>query len=586
MAGDVRSVTVPDAPISGGAPPLVTPQKRRLDLSKGAWVLVAAILLFMVVVPLLWIFLASVHADRDGRLTLANYGEAFMKPIYLQPIRNSLLLASLVAVLAVAFGTVMAWAVSRTDVPGRNLIRMLVFAAFVTPSFLGATAWIFLAAPNSGWLNRGWVALTGAQSGLLNIYSLGGAIFVVAMYSYPYAFAFVSSALELIPSDMERSAALLGAGWLATTWRITLPLVRPAIIAGALMSFLEAIAEFGTPAFLLIPARTQVMTTQMYLFFQYPTRSNLAAAYAIPLLIVTVSLFFVQQQLLKRGRFATVGGKGGVRQPFRLGRWRWLIFAICMVPPLFSLILPYAALLATSLSRTWGRGPVPANLTFHWYRWALVDNLAARLAIQHSLTYAAVAATIATALALFTAYVASRRLLPGAQILAYFAMAPFVVPGIVLAIGFFAAYARPPVVLYGTAWMLIVAFATRFLPIAYSGSESALRSIDLELENAARTLGSTQLHTFGRITLPLLRRSVLANWLMVFIPSLRELSSAVFLFTPATAVITTVIFDLSDAGNFEPVSTLGIIMMALTFGLVAVAYRLFGGTVLVQRQRA
>jgi iron(III) transport system permease protein len=586
MAGDVRSVTGPDAPLSVGAPSLVTTQETRLDLSKGAWVLVAAILLFMVVVPLLWIIFASVHADLDGHLTLANYLEAFTKPMYVDPIRNSLLLASLVAVLAVAFGTVMAWAVSRTDVPGGNLVRMLVFAAFVTPSFLGATAWIFLAAPNSGWLNRGWVALTGAPTGLLNIYSLGGAIFVVALYSYPYAFAFVSSALELVPSDMERSAALLGAGWLATTWRITLPLVRPAIIAGALMSFLEAIAEFGTPAFLLIPARTQVMTTQLYLFFQYPTRPNLAAAYAIPLLVVTASLFFVQQQLLKRGRFATIGGKGGVRQPFRLGRWRWLIFAICMIPPFFSLILPYVALLATSLSRTWGRGPVPANLTVHWYRWALVDNLAARLAIQHSLTYAAVAATIATALALFTAYVASRRLLPGARILGYVAMAPFVVPGIVLAIGFFAAYARPPLVLYGTAWMLIVAFATRFLPIAYSGSESALRSIDVELENAARTLGSTQLHTFGRITFPLLRRSVLANWLMVFIPSLRELSSAIFLFTPATAVITTVIFDLSDAGNFEPVSTLGIIMMALTFGLVAVAYRLFGGTVLVQRQRA
>ncbi len=575
-----------DAPVSVVARPRDLGRRRRLDLSLGAWLLAAAVLFFMVAVPFLWIFIASVHADQNESLTLTNYVEAFTKAIYLQPIRNSLILASLVAVIAVVFGTVTAWAVSRTDIPGRNLIRMLVFAAFVTPSFLGATAWIFLAAPNSGWLNRGWVALTGAHSGFLNIYSLSGGIFVVAMYSYPYVFAFVSSALELIPSDMERSAALLGADWLGTTWRITLPLVRPAIIAGALMSFLEAIAEFGTPAFLLIPARTQVMTTQLYLFFQYPTRPNLAAAYAIPLLTVTVSLFFLQQHLLKRGRFTTVGGRGGVRQPFRLRRWRWPIFAICMIPPFFSLILPYAALLATSLSRTWGRGPVPANLTFHWYRWAMVDNLAARLAIQHSLTYAAVAATIATVLALFTAYVAGRRLLPGAQILAYFAMAPFVVPGIVLAIGFFAAYARPPVVLYGTAWMLIVAFATRFLPIAYSGSESALRSIDLELENAARTLGSTQLRTFGRITLPLLRRSVLANWLMVFIPSLRELSSAVFLFTPATAVMSTVIFDLSDAGNFEPVSALGIIMMALTFGLVAVAYRLFGGSVLVQRQRA
>jgi iron(III) transport system permease protein len=549
----------------------------------GAWLLVAAVLLFIVVVPLFWIFVASVHADADNRLTLANYVEAFTKPIYLRPIENSFLLAGSVAVVAVIVGTGMAWATSRTDIPGREVLRLLVFAAFVTPSFLGATAWIFLAAPHSGWLIRAWVALTGAPRGPFNIYSLGGAVFVIALYSYPYAFAFVNNALEMVPSEMERSAALLGAGWARTTWRITLPLVRPAILAGALMSFLEALAEFGTPAFLLIPARQQVMTTQLYLFFQYPTRPNLAAAYAVPLLAVTAGLFLLQQRLLRRGRFTTVSGKGGVREPFRLGPWRWPVFLLCAAPPALSLVLPYAALVATSLSRTWGRGPVPGNLTLQWYRWALVDNLAARQAIQHSVTYAAAAATIATVLAVVTAYTSSRRLLPGAWVLGYVAMAPFVVPGIVLAIGFFAAYARPPIVLYGTGWMLVVAFATRFLPVAYAGSEAALRGIDVDLEHAARTLGCGQLRTFRRITLPLLRRSVLASWLMTFIPSLRELSSAVFLFTPATAVMTTLIFDLSDYGNYEPVSTLGIIMMALTFGLVALAYRLFGSTVLVRR---
>jgi iron(III) transport system permease protein len=493
---------------------------RRLDPSLAAWLIAAAILLFMVVVPLAWIFAASVRSDRDESLTLSNYAEAFSKGIYLAPIRNSLLIAAAVAVIATAIGAVLSWAVSRTDMPGRGFIRISTFAAFATPSFLGATAWIFLAAPNSGWLNRAWAALGGKER-LFDVYSVPGAIFVIALYSYPYTFAFASSALELIPSEMERAAALLGARWPQITWRITLPLVRPALIAGALLSFLEAIAEFGTPAFLLIPAGKQVITTQLYLFFQYPSRPNLAAAYAIPLLLVTAGLFLLQQRLLRRGRFTTIGGKGGSREPFRLGLWRWPLFAVCIVPPLCSLVLPYAALFSTSLCRAWGRGPVPGNLTLEWYRWALVENDAARSAIGHSLSYAAAAATIATILAVFTAYVSQRRLLPGARILAFLAVAPFVVPGIVLAIGFFSAYARPPLVLYGTAWMLIVAFATRFLPIAYSGSESALRSIDVELENAARTLGCTPLRTFRRITLPLLKRSVLAAWLTTFIPSLR-----------------------------------------------------------------
>jgi iron(III) transport system permease protein len=575
---------VAEASVSPATVPQVREHKRGLDWSVAVWVLMAAILLFMVIVPLAWIFVGSVHADDDGRLTVANYAEAFSRAMYLRPIYNSLILASFVAAFALICGTGLSWAVSRTDMPGRSLVRGLVFAAFVTPSFLGAAAWIFLAAPNSGWLNRGWVALSGAERGPLNIYSLPGAIFVIALYSYPYTFALASNALEMIPSEMERSAALLGASWWRVSWRITLPLVRPALIAGALLSFLEAIAEFGAPAFLLIPAGQQVVTTQLYLFFQFPTRPNLAAAYAMPLLLVTAGLFFAQQKLLGRRRFTTLAGKGAVRIPFRLGRWRWPLFALCMLPPLCSLILPYGAMLATSLSRAWGRGPVPGNLTIQWYRWALVENAGARMAIQHSLTYAATAATIATVLALFTSYVAHRRLLPGARILSFVAMAPFVVPGIVLAIGFFAAYARPPLVLYGTAWMLIIAFATRFLPIAYSGSETAIRTIDVELENAARTLGSTALRTFRRITFPLLRRHAVGTWLTAFIPSLRELSSAVFLFTPSTAVITNVIFDLSDAGNFEPVSALGVLMLVLTLGLIALAYRFLGRSVLIQQQ--
>jgi iron(III) transport system permease protein len=565
--------------------PRLVARPRWLDPSLAIWAAAAAALTLMVVLPIGWIFWGSLHGDRDDALTLANYVTAFSRSIYLEPIRNSLVLASCVAVLSVVFGTALAWLVARTDVPGSGVIRLLVFAAFVTPSFLGATAWIFLAAPNSGWLNRGWVALTGAEHGPLNVYSLPAAIFVIALYSYPYSFNFVVGFLETLPSDLERSAALLGANWWQTTLRITLPLVRPAIIAGAVMSFLEALAEFGAPAFLLIPARQQVMTTQLYLFFQYPTRPNLAAAYAIPLLVFAVALFALQQRLLSRGRYTTVGGRGAVRERIRLGRWRWPALMLCLLPPMLSLGLPYAALLATSLSHAWGNGPVAGNLTLDWYVWAY-QNDAARSAIAHSLMYAAAAATIALILAAFCAYVAARRLLPGASLLTFIAKAPFVVPGIVLAIGFFSAYARPPLVLYGTAAMLIVAFATRFLPIAYSGSETALRSLDVDLELAARTLGCGRLRTFWRIVLPLLKRTLLMNWLLVFIPSLRELSSAIFLFTPATAVMSTLIFDLSDAGNYESVSTLGVLMMLLTFALVSVAYRAFGGAIVGQRRTA
>ncbi|TAM86937.1 iron ABC transporter permease, partial [bacterium] len=518
------------------------------DPSLLLWIGAAAVLVFMVVVPLLWLAYTSIQQENSGALTLHNYFTVFTQSYYLEPIRNSMILATCVALIAVAVGTPLAWLVTRSNMPARGLVRALVFAAFATPPFLGAQAWIFLAADRSGWLNRLWETLFHTQSGPFNIYSLAGAIFVMGLYSIPYTFTFVSGSLEMMSSEMEDAAAILGSSPWRTTFQITLPLVSPAIVSGFIMSFLEGLALFGVPAFLLIPARQQVMTTQLYEFFQFPVHVQWAAAYAMPLLVVTIFLLYIQRRMLGRRQFTTVTGKGGQRRLYKLGGGRWPVLGLALIPSLLAIALPYAALFAVSISRAWGKGPVPGNLTLHWYRWALIDNLESKTAITHSLTYGAAAATISVVIAVLIAYAVLRKLVAGAQVLGFLCMAPFVVPGIVLAIGFFSAYAHPPVLLYGTAGMLIVAFATRFLPIAYSNSTSVLRGINPELENAARTLGAGRLRTLFSITAPLLRRGLLSGWLLVFIPAIRELSCAVFLFTPHTAVMTTMMFDFSDAG--------------------------------------
>jgi iron(III) transport system permease protein len=263
-----------------------------------------------------------------------------------------------------------------------------------------------------------------------------------------------------------------------------------------------------------------------------------------------------------------------------------VLLAFCLLITSLTLILPYGALLVTSLSKVWGQPLVVSNLTLHWYQWA-IQTADARLALRNSLIYATAAATLASVLAIAIAYISSRRLLPGARILGFVAMAPFVVPGIVLAVGFFAAYAHPPLLLYGTAWILILAFATRFLPIAYSSSNSVLQSVNPDLENAARTLGASRLRTLMAVTGPLLRRGLMGGWLLVFIPALKELSCAVLLYTNKTRVITTVMFDYSDAGNYEAVATLGMVMMLISFAVVLIAYRFLGRDFLLSRpQRA
>ena len=566
------------APVAPPPRALAIPTSRRPQLAYVLGLLVIGALLFLVVVPLAWLLLISFQDPDTQALTLRNYRAAFGRSIYLEPIANSFKLAFSVAIIAVLVGTPLAWLVSRTDLPGRSLLRPLVLAAFVTPSFLGAEAWIFLAAPNSGWLNRIWTAAFHTEHGPFNIFSFQGAIFVIALYSIPYTFSFVAGSLELMSSELEDAATTLGSGIFRTTWQITLPLALPAILGGFLLSFLEAIELFGPPAFILIPAREQVMTTQLYLFFSgFPPRVEVAAAYAMPLLFVTIGLLFVQRRIIGRRRFTTVTGKGGVRRTMKLGPWRWTFAVFAFVTPLLAVILPYLALLLVSLSRAWGRGPFyPGNLGLYWYNWAFFVNDQARTAIVHSLEYGAAAASLGVVIATLIAYIVVRRLVPAANALGFVAMAPFVVPGIVLAIGFFAAYAHPPILLYGTAWILIAAYATRFLPIAYSNGTSILQGLNIDLESAARTLGAGRIHTLWAVTAPLLRRGLLTGWLLVFIPSLKELSASVFLFTPRTHVISTVIFDFSDAGNYEAVSTMGVLMMLITFAIVIVAYRIVG----------
>src|SRR2546430_3133082 len=191
-------------------------------------------------------------------------------------------------------------------------------------------------------LNQLWRTLFHTERGLFDIYSLSGAIFVIALYSIPYTFSFVSATLELMSSELEDAATTLRSRTLRTAWQITLPLALPAILAGFLLSFLEAIELFGPPAFILIPAREQVMTTQLYLFFsQFPPQIEVAAAYAMPLLLVTVGLLLLQRRIIGRRRFTTVSGKGGVRRRMRLGRWRWPLAGGALLPPLLSVVLPY-----------------------------------------------------------------------------------------------------------------------------------------------------------------------------------------------------------------------------------------------------
>ena len=556
---------------------------RRLDASMLVLLAFIAVLVFMVLNPILRLVVSSLQQADTGQFTLDNYRSAYGNIRHLEALANSLELGTGVAVLVTCFAVPIAWAISRTDMPGKAFVRLTVFAAFVTPPYLGAIGWILLAGPNSGWLNKVWMTLTGAGHGIFNIYSMTGLILVIAVTSFPYTFVFTSSALDLVSSEMEDAANILGARTLRTTLRVTLPLVTPAIIGGIIISFLEAIALFGAPALIALPARFNVVSTQLWQFFEYPVRVEEAAAYAMPLLAITVLMFWLQRRILGRRGYTSVTGKGGERRMIALGAWRWVMLSYALLVGALSVFLPMLVLFQAAFAKAWGRGFSIDNLTLHNFYYLLFEQTQAKQTILNTFIYAAVTAFAAISLSLAIAYVVNRKLVPWSNVLAFLCMAPFVIPGVVLAIGFYAAYASPPLALYGTATILILGFTTRFLPIAYTSSAAGLRSINPEMEEAVRILGGSRFLAIRRVLIPLLKKSLAGAWILVFIPATRELSSAIFLVGPNTRVISVMLFDLSEEGNFEVLAALGVILLLATVAIAAIGTKIIGRDFMLRR---
>jgi iron(III) transport system permease protein len=560
---------------------------RHRDKSALVWLVAIAVLVFLVVNPLLRLFIVSFQ-DGNGDFTLANYAAAYGRSRHLEALLNSLILGVSAGALCLAFGVPMAWALSRTDMPGKSLIWVSILGTFIIPPYLGAVGWILLAGPNAGWLNKAVVALTGASQGPFNIYSMPGLVLVVACYSFPYVFVLTKSALDLVSSEMEDAANILGAGNLRTTLLITLPLVLPAILGAFILVFLEAIALFGSPALLALPGRFHVVTTQLWQFFEFPPKVGLASAYAMPLLVITVLLFWVQRRITHRKGYVALTGKGGERRPVPLGPWKWPVLGWCLLVCTLSFFMPLVVICQAAFAKAWGRGFAWDNLTLGNITAVLFDNALTRTATLHTFLYAGTASLIALVLALCISYVVQRELVNRhvGNVLSFLTMAPFVVPGIVLAIGFYAAYTRPPLVLYGTAWILILAFTTRFLPIAFVNSNAAIRSINPELEEAVRTLGGSRLTAIRHVVMPVLKRSLAGAFILVFIPATRELSTAIFLYSINTQVLSVLLFDKSDEGNFEMLASIGLVLVVITVLLILAGFRLLGRDFMLRRQVA
>lgn len=533
--------------------------------------IVVILLLGILIVYPAFLVLEESFRGPEGEWSLVWYIQAYTTPRNYGAIANTLIIASGTSLLATVTGTGLAWAVIRTNVPCRSMIEMASVVPFILTSFMGALAWILLASPGVGLINQLW-AFLGAEDPLLNIYSHAGIIFVGALHDMPLVFLMVAGALRSMDPTLEEASLSSGAGLWYTTTRITLPLVLPAILASALLVFVLAAEQFGVPAVLGSPAKIRVLTTAIIeTEVVYPPRRGLGASLCVTLLAIAMVGLWLQRRGLGGRSFHTVGGKGAQPRRVDLGTFRWVVFGICAIYLALAVMLPFATIFVSSIRTVWTSDFRWEQFTLENYHWVLFEYPITQRALTNSLFLAVTGASIGMLLCATISFLSLRTQLPGRKLLDYLSMLPLGFPGVVLAFGLLQAWISPPLVLYGTIWILLVAYITRDLPLGVRATSATLVQIHPELEESSLSCGANWFQTFKNITLPLLKPGIIAGWILLFVSFTRELSASILLYSPRLEVLSVAIYDMYYDGNFRALSALAFLQILLALVMLLVA---------------
>jgi len=528
----------------------------------GRYLLLAAagVFVLLVVIYPLWQVLFRSFLDA-GVLSLKSYQKVFSYPSYYRALLNSVWISCATAAMCMVLGTLLAFLVIRTDLPGKKTLRTLLVLPYALPSFFAAIAWIQLLGPQ-GYLARLVLDVFGFAAVPWNIYSAGGIVFVLTVHYFILVFITVAGALERMDASLEEAARASGAGTGQIMRHITLPLVLPAIMAGGLLAFIGALANFGIPALLGMRARFFVLTTSIYYALAIP---DFGLATALSSMLVLVALVTMGLQFgIQRGesRFTVISGKAVHPSALKLRTIRHPLFLMTSVLVVFISILPILSMVLTAVMRYWGAPFTAANLTLQNFAYVLRFEAAQR-AIMNSMFLGAVAATMAMFVGTVISYLHVKAKLRGSRVLDFLATIPYAVPHTVIAIAMILAWARPLVSLYGTLWIILVAYLAVYLPFAVRTTNSTLQQVHDSLEEAAKASGAKLFPRLRDIILPLTRPGMIAGWILVFMPALRELTVSILLYAYHTETIGVVVYNLQDAGYREIAAALASIVMAL-----------------------
>ena len=511
-----------------------------------------AVLVVVVAFPVLLIlfnaFWVEDHFNFDGAIMI------LQQPATYQALKNSLIIAAMSTIGSTIVGTFFAWLVTRTDLPHKKFMKAMFLVPFMLPSFIGAMAWKMLLSPNAGFINQFFMNHLGFTGPIFNIYSYLGISLVEVMYLFPFVFIQVCGALERMDPTLEESARISGAGLFTITRKITIPLVLPSILSGALLIMLYSMAHFGTVAVLGIENGIYNIPTLIYERIHQSGGSfdaiRTGTVLATVLVISAALIIWAQRKILGSGHYQIIGGKSFRPMELKLRGLRMPMMIFCFLYIGFTILLPTVVIFLVGSLKTYGLSFSPENLSLDNFKFILFEYAVTRDAIVNSVTLGFTAAIITMFAGVMISYVIVKMKVRGKGILEFLGMLPFSVPGSVIALGVILAWSGQfGVNFYNTVWIILLAYIARYMAFSLKANSAALEQVHDSLVEASRACGATMWQSLKDIVLPLVKPGMLAAFFLIFLPSLRELTVSIMLYAPTTRTIGVAIYTLNEDGE-------------------------------------
>ncbi len=545
-----------DALSAGTAPERPT----TISLQTVTMVIVVIVVAAFVLYPIYFLLQAALDVGEPNVRPPTAYGLGNFAALaqYWEIMVNTLVVTLAATVMALVFGFLTAWILTRTNVPWRRTLEQLMAVPYYVTPLLGALAWNLLGAPESGFINQIWRGI-GGQDALIDMSSPAGIAWVMALFEGSVAFVMIGAVMKSMDPSLEEASQIVGGGRWRTMLRITLPLVAPGVLGAAIFVFAEMLGSFSAALVLGTPARFYVITTAIYQFVSaYPPRIPLAAALGVSLFAVMFLMLFLYRRVTANKSYVTVGGKAFRPRAIDVGWLRWVLFGVCIVYLILSVFLPIATLIFASVQKVAVIAPKLDNFTLDNYRTALSLN-AVRSAIGNSLLLGLLTATIGVLLTGLLAWMIQRSTLPGRGLLEYIVMFPQAVPRLVFAFGMMWAWLVFPIPIYGTFWVLLIAYLTVFLPLGVRTISGVIVQLDKSLDECGQVCGASWGQRMRTIMVPLLRPGLMAAWVLIFIASVRELGASILLMGPQSKVLTPAIVEAFFSTSSELTAAMSLI---------------------------